>query len=149
MCPVWSEELRRELTQGKKDWVECDSGETESVEVEIVTGHSVEIREIHKGRLSSDERQQIVELSLQGLSCEEIASSVGRSLKLVQKLLTEQTQELPPPTARPAQGGELDRVVDFLAELPDEAQEEVVKLARLQRESQALRRELEQRLRRS
>jgi hypothetical protein len=96
----------------------------------------------NRGRLPGEIRSQILELGAEGFSPEEIAQRVGRSLSAVRKVLAveDSLTEGPAPL-------DLDRVIDFLAELPEEAVQEMIQLAQLQRERSQLRSSLELRLR--
>jgi len=91
-----------------------------------------------RGRLPAELRNQILEMSSTGMAPEDIAMRVGRSPAAVRKVLS---------TDEPAgETLELDHVIDFLASLPEEAIDEVLQLARLQRERSQLRSSLEIRL---
>ncbi|MBX3172184.1 MAG: hypothetical protein KF760_32565 [Candidatus Eremiobacteraeota bacterium] len=92
-----------------------------------------------RGRLPAELRNQILEMSSTGISPEDIAMRVGRSPAAVRKVLS--TEEAPGENLL-----ELDQVIDFLSSLPEEAIEEVLQLARLQRERTQLRSSLEIRL---
>ena len=92
-----------------------------------------------RGRLPAELRNQILEMSSNGMTPEDIAMRVGRSPAAVRKVLS--TEESPGENLL-----ELDHVIDFLASLPEEAIEEVLQLARLQRERSQLRSSLEIRL---
>ncbi|MBS2034843.1 helix-turn-helix domain-containing protein [bacterium] len=95
-----------------------------------------------RGRLPAEMRAQIFDLSAEGFTPEEIAHKVGRSVAAVRKVLA---------VEEPAQEGliskvDLDQVIEFLAELPEEATQEILQLAQLQRERTQLRSSLEMRL---
>lgn len=91
-----------------------------------------------RGRLPAELRNQILEMSSTGMAPEDIAMRVGRSPAAVRKVLS---------TDEPVgENLELDHVIDFLASLPEEAIDEVLQLARLQRERSQLRSSLEIRL---
>lgn len=95
-----------------------------------------------RGRLPGEVRSQILEMSAEGLSPEEIAHRVGRSLAAVRKVLSVEESLLDGPAVL-----DLDKVIDFLSDLPEEAVQEVMQLAQLQRERSQLRSSLEMRLR--
>lgn len=95
-----------------------------------------------RGRLPAEARSQILELSAEGLSPEEISQRIGRSVAAVRKVLAVDESLIDGPAPL-----DLDRVIDFLAELPEEAIQEVTQLAQLQRERSQLRNSLESRLR--
>ena len=95
-----------------------------------------------RGRLPAETRAQIEDLAARGLTTEEIALRTSRSVAAVRKVLS--------PDESMTEGLailDLDRVIDFLAGLPEEAVEEVNQLARLQRERTLLRSSLEIRIR--
>lgn len=92
-----------------------------------------------RGRLPAELRNQILEMSSSGIPADDIAARVGRSPAAVRKVLSVDEH----------QGEnflELDQVIDFLSSLPEEAIDEVLQLARLQRERSQLRSSLEIRL---
>lgn len=95
-----------------------------------------------RGRLPAEMRSLILELSAEGLSPEEIAQRVGRSAAAVRKVLSVEESVIEAPASL-----ELDQVIDFLAGLPEDAIQEVMQLAQLQRERSQLRNSLEMRLR--
>ena len=95
-----------------------------------------------RGRLPGEVRSQILELSAEGLIPEEIAHKVGRSLAAVRKVLSVEESLVDGPAVL-----DLDKVIDFLSDLPEEAVQEVMQLAQLQRERSQLRSSLEMRLR--
>lgn len=104
--------------------------------------HSMESSEgtaLGRGRLPAELRNQILEMSSNGIPPEDIAMRIGRSPAAVRKVLS--VEEVPGENLL-----ELDHVIDFLASLPEEAIEEVLQLARLQRERSQLRSSLELRL---
>ncbi len=92
-----------------------------------------------RGRLPAELRKEILEMSSNGVLPEDIAARVGRSPAAVRKVLSAE---------EPAGENllELDQVIDFLSSLPEEAIDEVLQLARLQRERTQLRSSLEVRL---
>ena len=92
-----------------------------------------------RGRLPAELRNQILEMSAGGMSIEDIALRVSRSPAAVRKVLA--SEELPGESSL-----DLDGVIDFLSSLPEEAIQEVMQLARLQRERVQLRSSLEIRL---
>ena len=92
-----------------------------------------------RGRLPTELRNQILEMNGCGIAIEDIALRVGRSPTAVRKVLA--SEELPGDDSM-----DLDGVIDFLASLPEEAIQEVMQLARLQRERTQLRSSLEIRL---
>ena len=100
---------------------------------------STEGSALGRGRLPAELRNQILEMSANGMAQEEIALRVGRSPAAVRKVLA--SEEVPGENLL-----ELDGVIDFLSSLPEEAIQEVMQLARLQRERSQLRSSLEIRL---
>jgi len=92
-----------------------------------------------RGRLPTELRNQIQEMSVNGIAIEDIALRVGRSPAAVRKVLA--SDEMPGENPL-----DLDGVIDFLSSLPEEAIQEVMQLARLQRERVQLRSSLEIRL---
>lgn len=99
-----------------------------------------------RGRVPAELRAQMLELDQQGLSLEQIAQQTGRSVSAVSKVIQADQGDCEPVT-RVSTDASLDEIVEFLAELPDEAMQEVVQLAQLSRQSQQLRNQLEARLR--
>jgi hypothetical protein len=99
---------------------------------------------IARGRFSSDLRNQVLELNAQSLTAEEIALRIGRSPAAVSNVLSAQNS-----TPQVANLIELDEVIQFLSELPEEALQEVIQLARIQQKQTRLRQSLEARLRKS
>ena len=99
-----------------------------------------------RGRLPSEVRAHIQELHAQGVSVETIAERTLRSVATIRKVVNgESSNDL---TETPTnQDHDLDEVIDFLSSLPEEAIEEILQLARLQRERRHLRSSLEIRLR--
>lgn len=95
-----------------------------------------------RGRLPGEMRSQILELGAEGFSPEEIARRIGRSVAAVRKVLAVEDSMIDGPAPL-----DLDRVIDFLAELPEEAVTEMIRLAQLHRERNQLRSSLEGRLR--
>ncbi|MBT9585513.1 hypothetical protein IV102_19380 [bacterium] len=99
-----------------------------------------------RGRLPSEVRAQIQELHAQGVSVETIAERTLRSVATVRKIVNEDSSIDSTETPN-NQDQDLDEVIDFLSSLPEEAIEEILQLARLQRERRQLRSSLEIRLR--
>lgn len=108
-------------------------------ESEVQAMESSEGIALSRGRLPAELRNQILEMSSSGLSPDDIATRVGRSPAAVRKVLS--VEESPSENLT-----DLDQVIDFLSSLPEEAIEEVMQLARLQRERAQLRNSLEIRL---
>ena len=92
-----------------------------------------------RGRLPAELRNQIQEMSANGMTVEDIALRISRSPAAVRKVLA--SEEMPGDNSM-----DLDGVIDFLSSLPEEAIQEVMQLARLQRERAQLRTSLEIRL---
>ncbi len=99
-----------------------------------------------RGRLSSEHRAYVLEAHANHESIEVIAERLGRSIESIRKVV-EVPQEPALETAHPAPW-ELDDILDFLAELPEEAMDEVLQLSRLQRQTNHLRQSLSSRLQR-
>ena len=97
-----------------------------------------------RGRLSSEHRAYILEAHANHDSVEIIAERLGRSVESIRKVVEENLE--PTPTA---DAWELDEVLHFLADLPEEAMDETLQLSRLQRQSNQLRESLAQRLTKS
>lgn len=95
-----------------------------------------------RGRLPGEMRSQILDLGAEGFSPEEIARRIGRSVAAVRKVLAVEDSMIDGPAPL-----DLDRVIDFLAKLPEEAVKEIIQLAQFQRERSRLRSSLECRLR--
>lgn len=113
--------------------------ESEDLPMNSKVTESSEGSALGRGRLPAELRNQILEMSTSGVSPEDIALRIGRSPAAVRKVLS---AEESPGESLP----ELDQVIDFLSSLPEEAIEEVLQLARLQRERTQLRSSLEIRL---
>jgi len=92
-----------------------------------------------RGRLPAELRNQILEMNANGIAVEDIALRVSRSPAAVRKVLASEELSGDNPL-------DLDGVIDFLSALPEEAIQEVMQLARLQRERVQLRSSLEIRL---
>lgn len=101
-----------------------------------------------RGRLPAEVRSQILELHQQGTSVEEIAERLNRSVATVRRVVGDDglPDEVGGNEIDKVGGSEIDGVIEFLAGLPEEAIEEVLQLARLQREQRLLRSSLEMRL---
>lgn len=144
-CPVIVEEIGTEAdgepaTSGRKLQLSIVKLEVvPPLESEVIPMESSESIALGRGRLPAELRNQILELSSSGVSPEDIATRIGRSPAAVRKVLS---VEETPADHLP----ELDQVIDFLSSLPEEAIEEVMQLARLQRERSQLRSSLEIRL---
>lgn len=136
-CPVVVKEIERQTLEEKPMQAPLEA-------TEVQAPKSV------RGRLSRETREEIFRLSQEGQSIAEIAQAIGRSEGVVSKLLLGETRELdavkPAPSREDLPG--LNQTIEFLAQLPDDAIEEVVKVARLQREHSQLRQSLENRLKR-
>lgn len=100
-----------------------------------------EVPKSGRGRLPGEVRSQILEMHAEGLSVEVIAERVSRSAAAVRKVVGGDV------SVESWDEPDLDDVIDFLSNLPEEAIEEVLQLARLQREKRQLRSSLETRLR--
>lgn len=102
-----------------------------------------------RGPVPAEVRAQILDLHQQQVPLEVIAQRVSRSLQTVTKIVS---GDAPSPelkktwAAEPAEV-ELDLVVDFLAELPEEALQEMLQLAQLTRQHQQLLEQVQRRLR--
>lgn len=160
-CPVIVEEIRVEpiapithlpTRDTDKPMSELESRETNA---NLAEGDSHNMQEFASGRVKSNRgrlpvevRAQILELHSQDVPLEQIAEETSRSLGAVRKVV-ENFENPPPHHDEESDDGEcdLDQVVDFLAQLPDEAMAEVLQLARLDREKKALRSSVELRLR--
>ena len=80
-------------------------------------------------------------------SIEIIAERLGRSTESIRKVVEE--QQLPVSEGARTMLWELDDILDFLAELPEEAMDELAQLSRLQRQTNHLRQSLSSRLQRN
>lgn len=94
-----------------------------------------------RGRLSSEHRAYILEAHANHESIEVIAERLGRSVDSIRRVVEEHQEP-----QEKAEFWELDDVLYFLAELPEEAMDEVLQLSRLQRQTNQLRHSLTQRL---
>lgn len=111
-----------------------------------------------KGPTPRHVREKIVELAGQGLDVAEIARLTGRSEATVAKFLNRPAPVAPAvgraPASRPAEkplseeptGTDLDRVIQFLAQLPEEAVQDIVSLTKLEREANRLREQIASKL---
>lgn len=99
-----------------------------------------------QGRVPAEVRAQMLELGQQGLSLQQLAQQTGRSLSAVRKIIQPDQPDCEQVTDVSTDAS-LDQIVEFLAELPDEAMQEVLQLAQLSQQSRQLRNQLEARLR--
>lgn len=97
-----------------------------------------------RGRLSSEHRAYILEAHANHDSIEIIAERLGRSVESIRKVVDEYQEPRPLPET-----WELDEVLHFLADLPEEAMGEILQLSRLQRQSNQLRESLALRMAKS
>lgn len=95
---------------------------------------------IHRGRLSSEHRDMIIDAHVSGEPVEAIAVRMGRTTDTVAKVIQEQCEQ------EIDLSRELDRAICFLASLPEVAVMEVVELSNFQRRSSELKRSLIDRL---
>lgn len=91
--------------------------------------------------LSAEEKNVILTLDAEGKSPEEIAAATNCSTATILRLVP----RTGPPPANP--GIDLDQAIHFLAQLPEEALQEIGEIVALTRHQQALRRQLQSRLR--
>ena len=73
----------------------------------------------------------------------DIARRLGRSVESIRKVLEGSSESVQVAEADP---WDLDEMIDYLADLPEEAMHEVLELSRLQRRSNELRQSLSERL---
>ena len=102
-----------------------------------------------RGKIPAEVKTMILTLDAEGKTPEEIAAVTNRSPATILRLVTrsyEPSVENPPVTAPPKPSLCLERAIDFLAELPDEALQEIAEIASLIRRQQNLRERLELRL---
>ena len=99
-----------------------------------------------RGRLSTEHRAYVLEAHAKHESIEIIAERLGRSVESIRKVVQERPES--PPASQPEQW-HLDDILNFLADLPEEAMDEVLQLSRLQRQENQLRQSLTDRLARS
>ena len=117
-----------------------------------VRGDSVEgsrPNQLIRGRIPQPVQLQILAMHQQGMSVEAIALATNRSISSIQKLVESGSGETPAfydPPAPQNSSWELDDVVEFLSECPEDLVEGLLQLARLTREQTQLRRTLERRL---
>ena len=103
-----------------------------------------------RGRVPAEVRSQILEFHSQGLPLESIAEKTQRSVATIRKIVGEGDDEGQDDSSQePLRLDvlDLDDVIEFLSDLPEEAMDEILQLARLQRERRHLRSSLEIRLR--
>jgi len=96
-----------------------------------------------RGRIPAEQRALILQMHAANQSVDAIAAHFGRSVEAVRKLV--ESQEVRP-DAEAETGWALDEILDFLAELPDQALTELTELARIQRQADQLRGRLALRL---
>ena len=114
------------------------------------------VGQLIRGRIPQPVQEQILAMHRQGMSIASIATVTSRSVASIQKLVDGGTEEdsdvAAPPAAKasashaPQNAPDLDEVVDFLAQFPDELLDELFEVARLAREQAQLRTRLEHRL---
>ena len=96
-----------------------------------------------RGRLSSEHRAYVLDAHARQESVEVIARRLGRSVESIRKVLEGSSESVQVAEADP---WDLDEMIDYLADLPEEAMHEVLELSRLQRRSNELRQSLSERL---
>ena len=93
----------------------------------------------NRGRLPADVRAYIVKRNQEQIPLEQIAQETSRSLKAVRKAVG-LDEEAPSSTTDPGDSlVTLDEVIQFLCSVPDEAFADLIQLAKLSRQREALR----------